>query len=170
MTTFSTTVQTRIKAPPALAFQHIAPMDPRALFTGYGPLPAVTGTHDQTGAWDAPGQTRTVDLSDGSSAQEGLKHYHPAQYFSYTVGGFTGALRWLATGADGAWWFDPHSGGTQTTVHWRHAFHARSRWAVPVLWLLASVLWRGYMRKALRLAKMQIESPARTPPGSALSA
>ena len=49
MTTFSATVQTHIKASPALAFQHIAPIDPRALFTGYGPLPAVieriTGTH-----------------------------------------------------------------------------------------------------------------------------
>ena len=99
MTTFSATVQTHIKASPALAFQHIAPIDPRALFTGYGPLPAVIGTRDQTGAWDTPGQTRTVALSDGSVADERLKHYHPAQYFSYTVSGFTGAMRWLATGA-----------------------------------------------------------------------
>ena len=68
MTTFSATVQTHIKASPALAFQHIAPIDPRALFTGYGPLPAVIGTRDQTGAWDTPGQTRTVALSDGSVA------------------------------------------------------------------------------------------------------
>ncbi|PJI95548.1 polyketide cyclase/dehydrase/lipid transport protein [Acidovorax sp. 69] len=170
MTTFSATVQTRIKASPALAFQHIAPMDPRALFTGYGPLPAVTGTSDQTGAWDAPGQTRTVALSDGSSAQEGLKHYHPAQYFSYTVSNFTGALRWLATGANGAWWFDPQAEGTQTTVRWRHAFHARSQWAAPVLWLLANVLWRGYMRKALRLAKAQIETSSQAPASAALSA
>ena len=69
MTTFSATVQTHIKASPALAFQHIAPIDPRALFTGYGPLPAVIGTRDQTGAWDTPGQTRTVALSDGSVAE-----------------------------------------------------------------------------------------------------
>ena len=70
MTTFSATVHTRINTTPALAFQHIAPIDPRALFTGYGPLLSVTGTRDQTGAWDTPGQTRTVALSDGSSAQE----------------------------------------------------------------------------------------------------
>ncbi|CAN7555278.1 SRPBCC family protein [Acidovorax facilis] len=170
MTTFSATVQTHIKASPALAFQHIAPIDPRALFTGYGPLPAVIGTRDQTGAWDTPGQTRIVALSDGSVAEERLKHYHPAQYFSYTVSGFTGAMRWLATGANGAWWFDPQAGGTQTTVRWRHAFHPRSKWAAPVLWLLANVLWRGYMRKALRLAKMQIETPLRAPGGPAISA
>lgn len=170
MTTFSATVHTRINATPALAFQHIAPIDPRALFTGYGPLPAVTGTRNQTGAWDTPGQTRTVALSDGSSAQEGLEHYHPAEYFSYTVDGFTGGLQWLATGAHGAWWFDPQAGGTQTAVRWRHAFHARSKWAAPVLWLMAHMLWRGYMRKALRLAKAQIEAPTRSPAArSALS-
>ena len=38
------------------------------------------------------------------------------------------------------------------------------------LWLLANVLWRGYMRKALRLAKMQIETPLRAPGGPAISA
>lgn len=164
------TVRMRILASPLLAFQRIAPMDPTAMFTGYGPLPAVTGTRDQTGAWDAPGQTRTVTLSDGSSAQEGLKHYHPAEYFSTTISGFSGALRWLATGADGAWWFDPQANGTQTAVRWRMAFHARSKWAAPVLWLMASVLCRGYMNKALRLAKAQIEAATRAPAGSTLSA
>jgi len=39
MTTFSATVQTHIKASPALAFQHIAPIDPRALFTATGLCP-----------------------------------------------------------------------------------------------------------------------------------
>jgi len=170
MNPFAATIHTHIKATPALAFQHIAPIDPRALFTGYGPLPAVIGTRDQTGAWDTPGQTRTVALSDGSVAEETLEHYHPAQYFSYTVSGFTGALRWLATGANGAWWFDPQAGGTQTTVRWRHAFDARSKWAAPVLWLLAHVLWRGYMRKALRLAKTQIEAARSAPTAAALSA
>ena len=79
-------------------------------------------------------------------------------------------MRWLATGANGAWWFDTQAGGTQTTVRWRHAFHPRSKWAAPVLWLLANLLWRGYMRKALRLAKMQIETPLRAPAGPAISA
>lgn len=170
MNPYAATVLTHINASPARAFEHIAPIDPRAMFTGYGPLPAVIGTRDQTGAWDTPGQTRTVALSDGSVAKEQLKHYHPAQYFSYTVSGFTGALRWLATGANGAWWFDPQADGTQTTVRWRHAFHARSKWAAPVLWLLAHVLWRGYMRKALRLAKRQIESQPRASASPAVSA
>ena len=54
-------------------------------------------------------------------------------------------------------------------MRWRHAFHARSKWAAAVLWLLASVLWRGYMRKAVRLAKARIEMAPRTP-AAALSA
>jgi hypothetical protein len=45
-----------------------------------------------------------------------------------------------------------------TTVKWRYAFEARSALAAPVLWLIANAFWRGYMRKALRLAKQQMES------------
>ena len=93
MNPFSATVLAHINASPAQAFEHVAPIDPRALFTGYRPLPAVIGTRNQTGAWDTPGQTRTVALSDGSVAREQLKHYHPAQYFSYTVSGFRTCCR-----------------------------------------------------------------------------
>jgi hypothetical protein len=40
-------------------FCFIAPIDLTTIFRGYGPLPAVVGTTDQTGAWDAAGQSRT---------------------------------------------------------------------------------------------------------------
>jgi hypothetical protein len=35
------------------AFAHIAPIDLASIFTGYGPLPAVTEIQDQVEAWDA---------------------------------------------------------------------------------------------------------------------
>ncbi|WP_410210833.1 hypothetical protein [Aquirhabdus sp.] len=82
-------------------FDHIVPIDLTKIFTGYGPLPAVIGTQHQTGAWDAAAQTRTVLLSDDSSAQEQLTGYDHPHYFSYTVSGFTGILRHLAISADG---------------------------------------------------------------------
>ena len=70
MSSLSATVEATVKADQATAFERIVPIDLASIFTGYGPLPAVTGIQNQMGAWDAAGQTRTVFLSDGSSSQE----------------------------------------------------------------------------------------------------
>jgi len=156
---FPATVEVSVKAPQAVAFNHIVPIDLTTIFTGFGPLPAVTGTTNQVGAWDAAGQTRTVNLSDGSSASESLNKYQHPNYFSYTVSGFTGALRFLTTSADGEWWFSSNASG-QTHIKWRYAFNARSFLAAPILWFIANFLWRGYMRKALQLSAAQVERNA----------
>jgi hypothetical protein len=66
-------------------FCFIAPIDLTTNFRGYGPLPAVVGTTDQSGAWDAAGQSRTILLSDGSRAREELTNYSRPQHFSYVV-------------------------------------------------------------------------------------
>ena len=158
MSALSATVEADVKANQSAAFEHIVPVDLASIFTGYGPLPAVTGTQDHTGGWDAAGQTRTVLLSDGSSAQELLTRYDYPHYFSYTVSGFTGVLRWLTTSANGEWWFNRDGSSGKTQIKWRYAFNARSIVAAPVLWLIANLLWRGYMNKALALAKLQVES------------
>ncbi|HEU4798112.1 MAG TPA: SRPBCC family protein [bacterium] len=160
MSLFSATVQTEITAQQAAVFKHIVPIDLASIFTGYGPLPSVAGTQNQTGAWDAAGQTRTVTFSDGSSASELLTKYEYPRYFSYTVSGFTGALRLLTTSANGEWWFDTNPSSGATSIKWRYAFNARSVFAAPILWLITNILWRGYMRKALTLSKAQIESSA----------
>ncbi len=153
------TVNTDVAVNQIAAFERNVPIDLTSIFTGYGPLPAVTGTKDQTGAWDGSGQTRTVLLSDGSSAQEMLTQYEHPDYFSYTVSEFTGALRFLVTSANGEWWFSSTS-STKTHIKWRYAFNPRSAFAVPILWFITNVLWRGYMHKALRLFKAQVEHNA----------
>jgi hypothetical protein len=160
MTSLATTVETAVDAPREQAFSTIASIDVSTIFTGYGPLPAVTGVLDQVGEWDAAGQTRSVTLSDGSSARERLTGYKSPGYFSYTVSGFTGVLRFLTTSADGEWWFEPVS-ETKTHIKWRYAYDPRNAIAVPLLWFIVNVLWRGYMRKALSLSKCQIEANAR---------
>jgi hypothetical protein len=128
---------------------HIVPIDLTRIFTGYGPLPAVTGTSEATGSWNVAGQRRKVHLSDGSTARERLTAYDSPSYFSYIVSDFSGVLRFLADSAEGEWWFEPVAGGTQ--VRWRYAFTPASVLAKPVLFVV-SRLWQGYMRKALRLA------------------
>ncbi len=143
---------------PEVAFAHIVPINLTSIFTGYGPLPAVTGTQEQTGRWDAAGQTRRVTLSDGSTAQERLTGYESGAYFSYTVSDFSGTLRYLATSAEGEWWFAAGERAGQTHVRWRYQFNSRSRLTQPALWLITTLFWRGYMNKALGLCKQQVEA------------
>ncbi len=157
---FAATVEARVEADRASCFLYIVPIDLASIFTGYGPLPAVTGTRNQSGGWNAPEQTRTVLLSDGSTAQELLTAYQQPRYFSYTVSAFSGVLRLLVASANGEWWFETDQPATATLVKWRYAFNARSAWAAPLVWFITTLLWRGYMRKALRLAKAQLETAA----------
>jgi hypothetical protein len=161
MNTFSATVQIEMDASLEETFQTIVPIDLPTVFPGYGPLPAVKGTRNQTGGWDAAGQTRTVLLSDGSSANEIMTKYEYPRYFSYTVSGFTGILRWLTPSANGEWWFEKGPRPNTTHIRWRYAFNIRSLLSAPVLWLITTVLWRGYMRKSLMLCKAQVEGKVR---------
>ncbi|MFC1976590.1 SRPBCC family protein [Chloroflexota bacterium] len=157
MATLATTVSTEVNADQIKTFEYIVPIELTSIFTGYGVLPAVTRTQDQVGAWDAAGQTRTVHLSDGSTAKEVLTEHTYPEYFSYTVSDFTGSLRFLTTSAKGEWWFEPLP-LSKTHVTWRYAFNSRSVLSVPALWFIAKVLWRGYMKKALSLSKSLLES------------
>ena len=157
MRSFTATVQTEIAAGLTHVFDHIVPIDLTSIFTGYGPLPAVTGVLDQTDSWDAAGQTRTVTLSDGSSARELLTRYDRPRHFGYTVSDFSGILRFLTVSANGEWWFDTGPSSDATIVKWSYSFNARSPLAAPFLWLITGFLWRGYMNKALLLSKAQIE-------------
>lgn len=153
-------VQTTVEAPAEQAFEHIVPIDLTSIFTGYGPLPAVTGTRGQTGGWNAAGQTRTVQLSDGSSAQEALTAYDYPKRFAYTVKGFTGVLRFFTREAHGEWWFERVPGQEATAIRWRYEFVSRAKFLEPLVCLITQQLWRRYMRKALSLSKAQVEARA----------
>lgn len=154
----SVTVEVLAQADVARAFDRIVPIDLASIFTGFGPLPAVTGTSGQTGAWDAPGRTRTVLLSDGSSVQERLIRCERPCHFVYVVHGFTGMLGRLASSASGEWWFR-REGPERTRIAWRYTFHPASVLAIPILWLITNGLWCLYMRRALRRSRRAAEAP-----------
>lgn len=147
-----TTVETNIRR----AFETIVPINLTTIFTGYKFFPAVIGTRDVTGDWDAAGQTRIVCLSDGSEAQEQLASYHPTESFSYKISGFTGSLKYLAKSAEGEWWFEKVSENS-THVKWRYAFNPVSIFTLPILWIVAKIFWVGYMTNALAICKRQSE-------------
>jgi hypothetical protein len=53
------TVETDVRAPLEATFGTIVPIDLARIFRGLGPLPAVTGTREQTGGWDHVGASAT---------------------------------------------------------------------------------------------------------------
>lgn len=151
----SALVSAKTKADQQTTFLFTVPVDLTSIFVGWGPLPAVQATKHQTGNWDAVGQTRTVQLSDGSLAQEQLTGYTALTSFTYSVTPQTGPLSVLVSEAQGVWWFLPCA-DDGTEIWWEYAFKPKAVWFLPVV-LLVAVLWEGYMRRALALLVKQLE-------------
>jgi hypothetical protein len=147
-------VTTRLGVAPQTAFESVAPIELPRIFQGWGLLPAVTGTRDQTGPWDRVGVSRTVLLADGSSAQEELVAYNPPHHFGYklTFGKPFGAV---VSEAAGTWWFSP-AGDGGTEVEWTYAFAPRPGAGLLVELGLAP-LWRRYAEDVLARCVAEIE-------------
>jgi Polyketide cyclase / dehydrase and lipid transport len=150
------TVEADVRRPAASAFTTIVPIDLAKIFRGFGPLPRVAGTRDQTGPWDHVGARRVVELADGSEAHEELTAYEAPAHFAYRVSGFTGPLRHLVSHADGAWWFSDR-GGDAGHVRWTYVFQPRPGRALLVRAAIAP-LWTIYQRRALEHAIREAES------------
>ncbi|MGU3497567.1 SRPBCC family protein [Mycobacterium sp. C31M] len=128
-------------------FARLVPMPLPDLFRRwYGPIPPIKDTRDQTGDWDAIGQSRTVLLTGGGSMHEELTSYDPPRSFGYTLSQVTGALAPLVDHVDGVWLFDP--AGTGTTVTWRWTIYPRSGVTALALPIFGR-LWKGYARRSL---------------------
>lgn len=139
------------------AMDVIAPIDLTTIFTGMFPLPAVRGVEDQSGPWDTPGNTRTVLLSDGSTAREQLTGYTRARHFTYELGDFTGIMRHLVAKVDGEWTFT--TAGRNSLVRWTYSFHPRPGRHTLVRFI-AAPLWRRYATATLARAIRAAEQAA----------
>ena len=112
----------------------------------HGPIPPVKEVREQSGPWDAAGQTRTVRLADGASMREELTGVDPPRSFGYRLTKISGPMALLVDYVVGEWIFAPSAGGTEIT--WRWDIHPKSpltAWALP----LFGMLWKGYARRAL---------------------
>ncbi len=156
MTIFATTVTASVPTDLPTTFRHLTGMDVPAVFRGAGPLPAVTAVRQQTGDWDAVGQTRTIVLSDQSTAFETLDNYQFPHTFGYTVTNYTSVLRLLVTKGVATWQCTSTPDGTLIT--WQYAYHTRSVLAVPVVWLLMVLFWKKYMLAAVNILQMQLQT------------
>ena len=154
---FRVRVAATASAPLDRTFKTIVPIDLPTIMPGYGPLPAVTGVENQSGAWNAVGQTRTVRLADDTTAREEITFYEAPTRFGYNVSDWSGALKFLAHGAKSEWHFHEIS-AHQTRVSWSYAFTPRSPWLLLPLLLIVQLLWRGAMKQALRECVRQAEN------------
>ena len=145
----SITRQAVIPGSPDEVFSFIAAEDvlPKIL-TGYGLLPAVTKTSENTGPWTVIGSARKIYLADNTTVREQLTHYERSKRFAYRVWDFGNPIiRTLATGARGEWIFSPVQGGT--LVVWTYTFTANNAVSALPLAGITQALLRGYMKVCL---------------------
>ena len=152
------TVTARAAASVEVAFDTIATIELASIFDRWLLIPGVRGVRDQSGPWDSPGRTRTVQLSDGSEAPERLTAVDRPRAFAYSVGPFPRPLGLLAASAQGDWSFAPAPGGG-SDIRWTYRFNAGPGRRTLVRALIAP-MWRGYARRALDRAVAATEAAA----------
>jgi Polyketide cyclase / dehydrase and lipid transport len=157
--TFKTDVASSVEE----VFDFVAAEDvlPKVL-TGYGLLPAVVRTSGNTGPWDKPGSSRTVHLADKTTSREEVTDYDRPRYFAYRTSDYTFALKYLATSAEGQWWFEERQG--QTHVRWTYTFAARGPLTSILLLLFVKSQWSGYMRVCLENTRSHFTATTLHPP------
>jgi Polyketide cyclase / dehydrase and lipid transport len=129
------------------AFNRTLPLPLPVIFSRwYGPIPPIKAVRDQTGEWDAAGQTRTVVMVGGGSMREELTSVEPPRSFGYVLSNIKGPMAPLVGSIEGKWSFTPT--GTGTTVTWQWILHPRSGATAPALPVLGRI-WKGYARRAL---------------------
>jgi hypothetical protein len=144
---------------PEIVFNFVAAEDvlPKVL-TGYGPLPAVVKTSENTGPWTIVGSARRVHLADKSTLREQLTHYEPSKYFAYRVFDFGNPLlRTLASEGKGEWIFSQVPEGTLVT--WTYTFSAKNALTAIPLSGITQLLWRGYMNVCLQNIAQLLPKP-----------
>ncbi len=144
-----------INAGPDKVFAAALSFDAPSIVKKHGALPGVAAVAGQTAAWSAPGQQRTLTLTDGTSVRETLVLLDRSSY-DYRVEEFTGPIAALIERATGQ--FEAAPDGAGSLLSWRYEFVAASPAAAPLLRFMVSALWPGYMRAALKRLKVVIEA------------
>ncbi len=100
-------------------FPRLTQHDPTKFYPKAGVLPAVVDVRNQTGGWDAAGQTRTIVLSDGGTILETLRSAE-TPLFSYDLTRFIMRFAWApymrrVMPAIAAWTVDDSGGDSRRT-------------------------------------------------------
>lgn len=117
-----------------------------ALFTGFGPIPALSGIRLHGPL--AVGSTRRVHSADGSVLTERVTELDPPVRHAYTLTGFRPPILWLVTQGRAVWTFTGHEFGAH--VRWDYEFTVAKRWLSPAAALVVHVFMRRAMHRCLK--------------------
>jgi hypothetical protein len=130
----------------AATWNAATPLTPVGYYPKSGLLPAVVEVRNQTGGWDAPGQTRQLMLSDGGWVIEHTDVVDRPGFFAYDLTDFQKLFGKLVAHARAEWTFTEVEGGTR--IHWSYSFFP-NRGTGPLLGLIVKLLWAPYMKRVL---------------------
>ncbi|MCU1529889.1 MAG: hypothetical protein JWP75_3652 [Frondihabitans sp.] len=122
------------------------PMTPVGYYPKYGPLPAVIRVRDQTGPWDAPGQTRKLMLSDGGSVVEQVVRVERPHLMVYELGDFQKVFGRLVSGARAEWIYTAEGDGAR--IRWTYTYFAKPGAGILVKAIIR-IFWAPYMKRVL---------------------
>ncbi len=126
-------------------FARLLRHNPARFYPKSGVLPGVAEVRDQTGAWDAVGQTRTLVLTDGGTVKETLTLVSTPR-FAYDLSAFTGFFSALVVVGRSEWRVEPHGEGS--SIEWTYTFTAKPGRGFVVA-AIVRLAWAPYMRKVL---------------------
>jgi len=160
VSTHSASATAYVDAPVARVFPRLTQHDPTKFYPKSGVLPAVVEVRDQTGGWDAAGETRLLVLSDGGTVFETLRSAE-APLFSYDLTRFTGLFGALVAEAHSEWTVSKHGRGS--TIVWTYAFTSRPGRGLVVA-AIVRLAWGPYMRRVLpAITASTVGNSRRTP-------
>jgi hypothetical protein len=152
-------VAERVEAAAAAVFAAACDSDLPAIIKPRGALPGVLKVEGHAAPWSAPGQSRLLRLTDGSTLREELSSFARDKSFAYRVSSFTGPFAALVSEGRGEWHFTT-TGPKSTQVDWTYGFTPKSAFATPAVWFLVKALWPGYIQAALKQLKAKVEAAA----------
>lgn len=145
VSTHSASASAHVAAPPHVVFPRLTQHDATRFYPKSGVLPAVVEVRDQTGGWDAAGQTRTVVMSDGGTFVETLRAVTEPR-FAYDLTRFTGFFGTLVARARSEWIVEADGDGS--SIAWTYAFTAKPGRGFLVA-VIVKLAWGPYMQKVL---------------------
>lgn len=128
-----------------MVFPRLLAHNPTRFYPKSGVLPGVAEVRDQTGAWVAAGQTRTLVLTDGGTVKETLTAA-AEPLFAYDLSTFTGFFGMLVAAGRSEWRVTPSRTGS--SIVWTYTFTAKPGRGFIVATIMR-LAWAPYMRKVL---------------------